>query len=112
MKKILLGLTFLFSTGIILAQDQKTKINTPDPSKEIKVVEASCGACQFHLHGPGCNLAVRINGKAYYVTGASINDYGDAHADNGFCNAVRKAEVQGTVVKNKFKVTYFKLLPE
>ena len=31
-------------------------------------------------------------------------------AEDGFCNAVRKAEVQGEIVNDRFKVTYFKLL--
>ena len=33
----------------------------------------------------------------------------DAHSDSGFCNAIRKADVQGKVMNNKFHVTYFKL---
>ena len=110
MKYIFIFLFITFSSLSVSAQ--KGNINKPDSSKEIRIVETSCGSCQFHLPGNGCNLAVRIDGKAYYVTGTSINDHGDAHADNGFCNAIRKAEVQGTIVKNKFKVSYFKLLPE
>ena len=57
-------------------------------------------------------MAVRIKDKAYYVDGASIDDHGDAHADDGMCNAIRKAEVQGEVVDDRFKVSYFKLLPK
>ena len=93
---------------------QKTvkNISTPDTSKAIQVVEASCGICQFGMSGSSCELAVRIDGKTYYVEGTKINDHGNAHGTNGFCNAVRKAEVQGAIVKNKYKVTYFKLLPE
>jgi hypothetical protein len=28
----------------------------------------------------------------------------------GFCNAIRKAKVQGEIVNNKFVATYFELL--
>jgi hypothetical protein len=62
------------------------------------------------MAGKGCNLAVRIKGKSYFVDGTSIDEHGDAHADDGFCKAIRKAEVQGKVVKNRFVATYFKLL--
>lgn len=88
---------------------QKTD-SIPDPKKKIQVVETSCGECQFKLEGKGCDLAVRIDGKAYFVDGTDIDSHGDAHANDGFCKAVRKAEVQGEVVNNRFKVSYFKLL--
>lgn len=85
---------------------QKTK-----PTKSPQLVEASCGECNFGLKGKGCDLAVRINGKAYFVDGTSIDDHGDAHAKDGFCQAIRKAEVKGKIVKGRYKASYFKLLP-
>jgi hypothetical protein len=87
-----------------------TKTNTLDSSKTLQIVETSCGQCQFKMAGKGCNLAVRIKGKPYFVDGTSIDEHGDAHAQDGFCKAVRKAQVQGKVVKKRFVVTYFKLL--
>ena len=59
----------------------------------------------------GCDLAVRIDGKSYFVEGTTIVDHGDAHDHDGFCSAVRKAEVIGEIKDNKFVVTSFKLLP-
>ena len=92
---------------------QKESKNTlPDSTKKIMEVEASCGQCKFGLQGTDCDLAVRIDGKAFYVDGTSIDEHGDAHAIDGFCNAIRKAKVQGEVVDNRFKATYFKLLAE
>ena len=58
------------------------------------------------------DLAVRIDGKSYFVDGTDIDSHGDAHAKDGFCNAIRKAEVQGEIVNDRFKVTYFKLLKQ
>ena len=85
----------------------------PDSTKKILIVDASCGQCQFHMAGKGCNLAVRIDGKSYFVDGTSIDDHGDAHARDGFCESIRKAKVQGEIVDNRFKATYFKLsIPE
>jgi hypothetical protein len=44
------------------------------------------------------------------VEGTDIDDHGDAHGEDGFCNAIRKAQVQGKVEGDKFVVTYFKLV--
>ena len=76
------------------------------------LLEAGCGQCRLGLPGKGCDLAVRFECKAYFVAGTSIDAHGDAHARDGFCNAVRQARVQGAVVDNRFKVSYFKLVPE
>jgi len=76
-----------------------------------QIVEASCGQCNFGMKGNGCTLAVRIDGKAYFVDGTSIDKHGDAHADDGFCSAIRKAEITGEIVGDRFKATSFKLLP-
>lgn len=67
--------------------------------------EVSCGQCQFGLTSQkGCDLAVRINGNAYFVDGAHIDDFGDAHDKNtGFCEVVRKGVIGGKVIDNRFK---------
>lgn len=103
--KHLLTLILLFSATVMTAQDKKEKQN-------IQIVEAACGQCQFGMNGKGCELAVRIDKKAYFVDGTSIDSQGDAHADDGFCADIRKAEVSGEIVNNRFKATSFKLLPE
>ncbi len=106
-------ISFVFSLFITTIQAQKTgSIAVPDSTKKILQVEASCGQCQFGLTGKGCNLAVRINGKAYFVDGTSIDDHGDAHAKDGFCEAIRKADVQGEVINDRFKATYFRLVKD
>lgn len=109
MKKLL---TFLFCFSCLTALAQPKENPQPDPAKKLLTVDASCGQCKLGLKGKGCNLAVKIDDKAYFVDGSDIDSHGDAHADDGFCNKVRKAEVQGQVVNNRFKATYFKLLPE
>lgn len=83
----------------------------PDAAKKLMLVEASCGECNFDLPGEACDLAVRLPDGTYYVDGAGISDFGHPHDKNGFCVAVRKAEVQGEVVDGRFKASYFKLLP-
>lgn len=105
MKKLLL-ITFLaFGLNSMTAQEKKE-------TQKVQIVEASCGQCQFGMTDKkGCDLAVRIDGKAYFVDGTKLDDHGDAHAEDGFCSAIRKAEVVGEVKNNKFVVTHFKLLP-
>lgn len=100
----------LFS--ITVAAQSSSDTTKPDPTKELMDVEASCGQCNFELPGTGCDLAVRIAGKAYFVDGTHIDKHGDAHAKDGFCNAVRKAKVQGEVKDNRFVASYFKLVAE
>jgi Family of unknown function (DUF6370) len=101
MKKAILIL-FLCSAIAINAQDKKTKT---------QIVEASCGQCQFGIKSQkGCDLAVRIDGKSYFVDGSKMDQHGDAHAKDGMCSAIRKAEVAGEIVGDRFKATAFKLL--
>ena len=104
MKKILFA-TFLFTTAIVSAQDNKEQLKA-------QIIETACGQCQFGMKGYGCELAVRIDGKPYFVDGTSIDAHGDAHAKDGFCTAIRKAEVVGELKNNRFVVSQFKLLPE
>jgi len=75
-----------------------------------QVVDIACGECQFKMKGKDCELAVKINGKRYFVDGKGIDDFGDAHGEHGFCNAVSKAEVTGEIVNNRFKAKEIKLL--
>jgi hypothetical protein len=111
MKSLFIAFCFCIAVLSSFGQTKKTSVAVADPNKKIELVETACGECQFKMKGKSCDLAVRINGKSYFVDGTNINDHGDAHATEGFCNAISKAEVQGTVVNNRFKVTYFKLLP-
>ena len=104
MKKIITLFIVLLSFSVV-AQETKEQ-------QKKQIVEASCGQCQFGLKGKACDLAVRIDGKPYFVDGTHIDQHGDAHAADGFCAAVRKAEVVGEIVDNRFKVTYFRLLPD
>lgn len=104
MKKSII-IVFIFLGFLTNAQLKKTKLKS-------QIVAVSCGECQFKMEGQGCDLAVRIDGKDYFIDGTSIDSYGDAHATDGFCLKVRKAEVTGMILNNRFKVNSFTLLPE
>ncbi len=107
MKK-LATVILLFTAFLSNAQDKNEK----SEKAKSQIVEAACGQCQFSMEGYGCELAVRIDGKSYFVDGTSIDSHGDAHADDGFCAAIRKAAVVGEIKDNRFVVTEFKLLPK
>lgn len=103
-KKILTLFVFFFALTMN-AQERKEPIKA-------QIVEAACGQCQFGMEGKGCDLAVRIGKTTYFVEGTSMDQHGDAHAHDGLCNTVRKAQVSGEIVDNKFKATAFQLLDE
>ncbi len=103
--KNLFSLLFIIVAISVNAQEKKVTVKN-------KVVETSCGQCKFGLKSKkGCDLAVRIDGKSYFVDGTKIDDHGDSHGKDGFCEAIRKAEVTGEIVADRFKATKFKLLP-
>ncbi len=111
MKSIVAFFVFSFCLSAVSAQTAESGL-APNPDKVLQTVEVSCGKCKLGLAGKSCDMAVRIDDKAYYVDGANIDNYGDAHAHDGMCNIIRKAQVQGDLVDGRLKVTYIKLLPE
>ena len=112
MRRYLILFSFLFCASAGFAQKKSQAVKPTPKVITNQVVEASCGECQFKMKGQSCDLAVKIDGKAYFVDGTDIDDHGDAHAKDGFCEKVRKATVSGQIVGNRFKATSFKLLPE
>ena len=107
------SLTIISTFLVLSAAAQKVlTTNVADSSKKIEIAEVSCGECKFKMAGSSCDLAIRLNGKAYFVDGTKIDEHGDAHAKDGFCESIRKAEVQGAIIGNRFQVSYFKLLPK
>lgn len=111
--------SLLLCVSVLAGCQNEVAKNELDSSKSLtntslianQTVEASCGECQFGMEGDGCDLAVRIDGKSYYVDGAKMDDHGDAHGDDGMCNCIRKATVSGEVKDGRFVATSFELLP-
>ena len=93
-------------TALVLAGCAKT---TADATR---TAEVACGGCMFAMEeGNGCDLAIRIDGRAYPVEGASIDDFGDAHAADGMCNMIRTADVVGRVEGDRFVAESIVLRP-
>ena len=98
---------YLFTFIIVLTSCGSVK----ETSKINQVVNASCGICNFKMTGDKCDLALEIDGKHYYTVGSGIDEHGDSHAADGFCNAIRKAEVVGEIKHGGFYIESFKLVP-
>ena len=100
MKKIITLSFFIF----FISCEKKKNIN--------QVAEISCGQCQFEIDSQnGCDLAIRIDNKAYFVDGFGIDGFGDAHnKQTGFCEVIRKADVKGRIEDNKFIASSIKLV--
>ena len=103
MKNLFFVMALSLITKICFAQDPVEK---PIVLKN-QIVDASCGTCNFGLKGKVCELAVKIDGTSYFVEGTKINDHGDSHAKDGFCNALKKSKVSGSVVNGRFKSKSF-----
>ena len=101
--------TYFFSSNILLLSQNKHK---PQGAMRINlIVDASCAKCQFDKKSDkDCLLAVEIHSDIYYVEGTTIDDHGDAHASDGFCNVVRKAHVEGAIDDGRFYLDKFRLL--
>lgn len=87
-------------------------ISCSTKKENTQIAEVSCGQCQFDLKSQeGCDLAVRIDGKSYFIDGAHIDDFGDAHDKNsGFCEVIRRAKVTGELLDNRFQATSIELI--
>ena len=106
-------------TGKVTEMEEKRSL--PDHSAHghareealgVRIVEAACATCIYDMQGvKGCKLAVKIDGKAYLVTGTEIDDHGDAHGPAGLCVTARKAVVTGKIEGEKFVATNFELRP-
>ena len=74
------------------------------------LVITSCGMCKLDTNDGGCSLSAKIGEKIYSVQGTNLNAHGDAHGEEGFCNAVRVAWAKGKIVKDVFYADSFSLV--
>ena len=74
------------------------------------LVRTSCGMCNFGMKNQkSCSLAIQIGENSYDVEGTIMSEHGDSHAKDGMCNAVRVANVVGTIKNNVFLAEEFEL---
>lgn len=107
-----LALTVMFCLLLGFSGCQKSGDAASDTTAPITVtdqtVETACGSCIYKMEGvEGCQTAVKIDGKAYLVTGVET----DAH-EAGLCEVAKKAIVSGKVEGDKFVATRYELVKE
>mgnify|MGYP000876757593 CR=1 FL=1 len=64
----------------------------------------------FNQKEKGCNLKIKVGDKIYPVEGTTLHEHGNAHSDEGFCNAVRVAYANGKMQKGTFYAKSFILI--
>ena len=68
-------------------------------------VLVSCGMCNFLTEDNDCSLSIKIGKNTFAVKGVNIDDHGDSHARDGYCNVIKKTYVEGIIRKNEFLPT-------
>lgn len=110
MKSLIFAIFLFFSFQNLQAQTKASSTKTSTIVKN-ETVEIACGECKFKMEGKGCDLAIRMKGKSYFVDGKSVDDFGDAHDEkHGFCNVIAKAKVSGEIVNGRFKAKTIEIL--
>ena len=106
MKNLLFIGFFLVSTQLVLAgcggcssNRKHTSYNSAPAGLLEKIpynnrvegnVLVSCGMCNFMNGDNDCALAIKIGSKVLKVRGVGIDDHGDSHASDGYCNVIKK----------------------
>jgi len=95
---------------VAILSDQNLVTTIAENGAVSGLVQASCGMCNFSMKSQKeCNLAIQIGEKSYLVQGTKMSELGDPHAKDGMCNAVRIANVIGSVKDDIFLAESFEL---
>lgn len=109
---LLIGFTVLVG-ACRTADVRQDPVRSSNKQQVQRIVVAGCATCIFDMKGvSGCPLAVKIDGKAYLVSGSEMDDHGNAHAADGLCNTARQAIVEGKVEGDRFVAKRIELLPQ
>ena len=63
----------------------------------------SCGMCNFMSGDNDCALAIKVGRNVLSLKDVGIDDHGDSHAKDGYCNVIKKVYVEGRVRGKTFK---------
>jgi len=63
----------------------------------------SCGMCNFMNGDRNCALAIKVGSKVLSVKDVGIDEHGDSHSKDGYCNVIKKVYVEGRVKGKSFK---------
>jgi len=72
-----------------------------------QTLEVGCAGCVFHMPGAeGCQLAVKVDGQPYLVSGVEMPGH-----ETGLCDRSRQADLKGKLEGDRFVATSFALKP-
>jgi len=79
---------FIVALGCQSGEDVPTPQGTSAAASTVnRIVEVGCAGCLFDMEGAeGCQLAVKVDGKTYLVSGVDI----DTH-EAGLCESTKQA---------------------
>ena len=63
----------------------------------------SCGMCNFMNGDNDCALTIKVGQNVLSLKDVGIDDHGDSHAKDGYCNVIKKVYVEGKVRGKTFK---------
>ena len=63
----------------------------------------SCGMCNFMNGDNDCAIAIKVGRDVLSLKDVGIDDHGDSHAKDGYCNVIKKVYVEGRVRGKTFK---------
>ena len=63
----------------------------------------SCGMCNFMNGDNDCALTIKVGPNVLSLKDVGIDDHGDSHAKDGYCNVIKKVYVEGRVRGKTFK---------
>ena len=63
----------------------------------------SCGMCNFMNGDNDCALTIKVGQSVLSLKDVGIDDHGDSHAKDGYCNVIKKVYVEGRVRGKTFK---------
>jgi hypothetical protein len=63
----------------------------------------SCGMCNFMNGDNNCAIAIKVGRDVLSLKDVGIDDHGDSHAKDGYCNVIKKVYVEGRVRGKTFK---------
>ena len=118
---IILVFSIIFTSNIVFAGCGGCRPSRSNEKKVSTLVEnlpkdnfirgnvlISCGMCNFMTNTEDCSLTIKVGSSVLSISGIGIDDHGDSHAIDGYCNVIKKVYVEGEIKGDSFKPTILK----
>ena len=108
MSRFLLSITVAsISLATFSCSEKHAAAPVPATVAGAREFEAGCAACVYHMEGAqGCQLAVLVDGKHYYVSGVDMPGH-----ESGLCDGPQRTLLVGKVEGDRFVATSLAMKP-